>query len=267
MILKRVGIGRLRGATGEYAAGNGAAMRVAPLAFCLDPDDDVQRRTLRDACFITHRHDEAYIGGLVVVCAIRAIVFQNLQLDADFLPMIANSLPDSRVRDQIFAIAALPINLSVTEVAQRFGNSASVAESVPLALYAARQISDRSFIEVIEQAVAAGGDTDTIASIAGQVAGSYVGLEGIPQEYINRLPKSEAIDETVKRFAVAVTGALEPCGRLPYNHIVKPRESQSFNGHIQRGFNLLCAEKNFRSTELWLKDSDWGCFAFCLSWR
>ena len=31
------------GATGEYSAGNGAAMRIAPLAFVLDPDDYIER--------------------------------------------------------------------------------------------------------------------------------------------------------------------------------------------------------------------------------
>ena len=32
------------GATGEYSAGNGAAMRIAPLAFVLDPDDETEKK-------------------------------------------------------------------------------------------------------------------------------------------------------------------------------------------------------------------------------
>src|SRR4030095_7433995 len=35
----------LVGGKGERAASNGAAMRAAPLGFCLDPHDDAQRRT------------------------------------------------------------------------------------------------------------------------------------------------------------------------------------------------------------------------------
>ena len=52
----------LSGARGEYAAGNGAAMRAAPLAFFLDPAVDADRTRLRDIARITHHHDEAYVG-------------------------------------------------------------------------------------------------------------------------------------------------------------------------------------------------------------
>lgn len=41
----------------ERAAGTGAAMRIAPLAFLLDPLDPEQRVTLRDVCRITHHSD------------------------------------------------------------------------------------------------------------------------------------------------------------------------------------------------------------------
>ncbi|HEX3906224.1 MAG TPA: ADP-ribosylglycohydrolase family protein [Polyangia bacterium] len=43
----------LAGAKGERAAGNGAAMRSAPLAFLLDPADEAARRLLRDLSPIT----------------------------------------------------------------------------------------------------------------------------------------------------------------------------------------------------------------------
>ena len=45
---------------------DGAAMRLAPLAFVLDSDRDDDRRTIRDVCRITHRNDEAYVGGLAI---------------------------------------------------------------------------------------------------------------------------------------------------------------------------------------------------------
>src|SRR5579859_3391567 len=38
----------IAGARGEYSAGNGAAMRIAPLAFLLDPSDSRDRTILRD---------------------------------------------------------------------------------------------------------------------------------------------------------------------------------------------------------------------------
>src|SRR5436853_159411 len=44
----------LVGRKGEYAAGSGAAMRAAPLAFCLDPADPSDRQKIRDVSRITH---------------------------------------------------------------------------------------------------------------------------------------------------------------------------------------------------------------------
>ena len=58
------------GRKGEYAAGNGAAMRIAPIAFC----EEIQKSIIRDICIITHNNDEAYIGAFSVIIAIRSIL-------------------------------------------------------------------------------------------------------------------------------------------------------------------------------------------------
>ena len=50
------------GARGEYAAGNGAAMRIAPLASLLNPMDSQDRTLIRDVRRITHHSDEGYVG-------------------------------------------------------------------------------------------------------------------------------------------------------------------------------------------------------------
>lgn len=50
------------GARGEYAAGNGAAMRIAPLASLLNPMDSQDRTLIRDVRRITHHTDEGYVG-------------------------------------------------------------------------------------------------------------------------------------------------------------------------------------------------------------
>jgi ADP-ribosyl-[dinitrogen reductase] hydrolase len=119
----------LSGAKGERSAGNGAAMRIAPLAFVLDPADDAHRRTLRDVCRITHHHDEAYVGALAVVHAVRyasapGYLFPNL------LSEVASLLPDSQVRDRIARFAAFTPDVSPLQAADAWGSSGFVAESV-----------------------------------------------------------------------------------------------------------------------------------------
>jgi ADP-ribosylglycohydrolase len=68
----------LTGRQGERAAGNGAAMRIAPLAFVLDASLPESRRTIRDVCRITHRSDEAYAGALAVILEIQGLPLSQL---------------------------------------------------------------------------------------------------------------------------------------------------------------------------------------------
>jgi ADP-ribosylglycohydrolase len=94
----------------EPGGGNGAAIRIAPLAFVLDFRLPESRRTVRDVCRITHHSDEAYAGALTVGLAILGQPFSDL--------------PDTNVRDQIVAE-------NHHHRRGRFGNSDYVAESVP----------------------------------------------------------------------------------------------------------------------------------------
>ncbi|MFO0932278.1 MAG: ADP-ribosylglycohydrolase family protein [Planctomycetota bacterium] len=188
----------LSGAVGERAAGNGAAMRVAPLAFGLDPADDGDRRVLRDVVSITHRHDEAFVGAWAVVVAVREAA-AGASLDG-LLERVAAALPDSAVRDRLRAVDACG-RVTPAEAGARFGATGYVVDSVPIALLAARGAEDHPFEAVVASAVAAGGDTDTIASIAGQVAGAALGLRAVPEDLRARLDDREDVEATAAAFA------------------------------------------------------------------
>jgi ADP-ribosylglycohydrolase len=176
----------LSGAKGEWAAGNGAAMRVAPLAFLLDPHDERERTILRDVCRITHHHDEAYAGALAVTFAVRLASLPGYDF-SNVLADVAGRLPDSQVRDRIAQFATFGEDISPAQVADSWGSSGFVSESVPLAIFAAREVRRRSFTSVVQRAIEAGGDTDTIGSIAGQIAGAAIGSSDLPEDLVARL--------------------------------------------------------------------------------
>jgi ADP-ribosyl-[dinitrogen reductase] hydrolase len=189
------------------AAGNGAAMRIAPLAFHLDPRIEQDRQIIRDISRITHHNEEAYVGGLAVAIAIRSLAFAQAS-PTDLLEVVVQDLPDSRVRDRILALGVLRGDASVAGVGSEFGSSGYVVDSVPLALYAARSIDSNSLYDVLRNAIEAGGDTDTIASMAGQIAGAWLGLTRIQRELIDMLPDSSYIQRIAGEFAHKIqTGA------------------------------------------------------------
>lgn len=59
------------------------------------------------------------------------------------------------------------------------------AEAVPCAIYAFLSHVNKSFEELIPFAISLGGDTDTIASMAGSIAGAHFGFDSIPKAWID----------------------------------------------------------------------------------
>jgi len=189
----------LAGSRGEYAAGNGAAMRVAPLAFLLDPESQSDRALIRDVCRITHHNDEAYAGALAVVAAVRAAASGCWSRENSFFAIAARALPDCAVRDRINELASS--GLPVEKLPSRFGTSGWVVDSVPVALLCAQSVGEQPLSVVLAQAIELGSDTDTIASIAGQIAGAAAGLDAEHLRHVSNIPVTEDIDGIATRFA------------------------------------------------------------------
>lgn len=178
-------------------------MRIAPLAFLLDPADRQNRTLIRDICRITHHSDEAYVGALAVILAIRSILSGTWSREQSFLAVTVDELPDSAVRDRIQEL--LPLEISVSKVANRFGATGHVVDTVPLALYCAQFIASEPLPAVLARAISAGGDTDTIASIAGQLAGTVVGSAGVPPEFLTSISGGDELRAISEEFAEFVT--------------------------------------------------------------
>lgn len=173
---------RYAGSSGEYSAGNGAAMRVAPFAFW----SSRSREDIREACRITHKNEEAYTGALAVVLAIRAAIAGTWTTETTLFDILIPQLPDTRLRDRMMDIQKFGSEVGIKEVAV-LGNNGYVVNSVPLALFAASRVEHVGMQHMFEEIIAAGGDTDTNASIAGQVAGALSGPTKIPAALLQKL--------------------------------------------------------------------------------
>lgn len=167
-------------------------MRIAPLAFLLDPVNPDHRVVIRDVSRITHHSEEAYVESLAVLLANYSVLLGAWSPQRTFLALTLDNLPDSAVRDRIEQLAHA--QLPAAEVAARFGASGHVVDTVPLALYCAQSIASNDLSDVLAMTIGAGGDTDTIASTAGQLAGTVVGVAGVPSHL---LPTIQGVDNVV----------------------------------------------------------------------
>ncbi len=188
----------LVGRKGEYAAGNGAAMRIAPVAFW----KDISNQTIREICFITHKNDEAYVGALSIVIAIKSILSGEWTGKENLLEIIIDQIPDTKIRDRIIEINKIQNTRSLKEIGE-LGNNGYVVNSVPLALVAANKIQEIGLERMFNEIVLIGGDTDTNCSIAGQISGTLLGINNIPNELLIKLKQLKEYDwikNTVEKF-------------------------------------------------------------------
>ena len=60
--------------------------------------------------------------------------------------------------------------------------------------------STHNFRDAVVASGNVGGDTDSVAAVAGGIAGSFYGFRSIPKEWISALPELERLDAFVERF-------------------------------------------------------------------
>jgi poly(ADP-ribose) glycohydrolase ARH3 len=171
--------GRLFG--GQGSLGNGAAMRIAPVAvrFCEDPERLVEEA--ERSAVVTHSHPLGVEAAVVQAVAIGAALRGGAIIAAAMEAARTDEL--WRALNRVAEFRATPP--APREVAEALGNTSAGPQSVPAALYAAT--AHGAFEEAVTFAVACGGDTDTIAAMAGAVSGAQLGADAIPARWLDAL--------------------------------------------------------------------------------
>lgn len=193
---------------GQGSWGNGAAMRVTPVAlFAREVHGamDLARRT----AVVTHAHPLAIDGAAVQAGAIALA----METPAD-LPLRAATLlgrlrilaREGRMADQLARLADIAADEpEPAVVARQLGNGVDALSSVPAAIAAALLAGGHTTGDAMEGAIrfaiAVGGDTDTIASMAGAIVGAHLGAESVPQAWIRRLEGADRLIQLADRLA------------------------------------------------------------------
>lgn len=175
--------------------GNGAAMRIAPLAIFLHQRVGPEQipQWAAESAEVTHPNQKAIDGAIaVVLCLIGAL--DGLAPKANIetiLPAIRS--PEFRAKlGQVYDWIASDSGPSAKEAKKVIGAGTAAVESVPVALYIGLKGARGPLSSILDSSTGGGGDTDTIGAMAGAIWGAHNGLNAIPKEYVER---TEGIDE------------------------------------------------------------------------
>jgi ADP-ribosylglycohydrolase len=186
----------------SYSRGtsNGAAMRVAAAGLCCPNNLDKALNTAIIMSKPSHGTQHAYAGAGAIACGIAKAMMENSDIFAVLKACIygaengeriglieARVASGSNVRFKIIkaieiAISAHSMEETLEKLEYEIGNDGSIQVSVADAIGIFTK-AEGDPIRTILGGANIGGDTDTIACIAGMLAGAYSGFSSLPPEW------------------------------------------------------------------------------------
>lgn len=200
--------------TGSF--GNGGAMRISPIALYFHNNYAGMVEAAKKSTEITHTHQLGINGALLQCIAVHQSLQADPKVSLDVYKFLADldekmkQIEDRNVpsrnsdedpfpyKTQLQMIKQLlqadkpddPIRIE--EIIGVLGNTVNALYSVPTAIYCFLKAHtgfpevkcDNIFRRAIQYACAMGGDTDTIASMAGAITGAYYGEEIISENLV-----------------------------------------------------------------------------------
>lgn len=176
---------------GQGSYGNGAAMRVAPVALWAFPEVEDAAVLAGETAKTTHTHPAGVEGAVIqAVAAVHALREDVLQ--ASLLRELESRVETDEFRPRLKSLRDCLEARDDDRARLHLGNCVSAQTSVLTALYCFLVSDD--FEQAIVKAVCMGGDTDTIAAMAGALAGARFGLGGIPDIWAQVEAKDHLVD-------------------------------------------------------------------------
>lgn len=181
--------------SGVYSAGNGPAMRAGIIGATYGHDENRMAELVKASTVITHTDEAAYYGSLAVAVAAHQSAVGEWEGEAYLERLKRILLETDEKSEKLLELAEKAIISGqsgektadfVQNLGFRKGVSGYINCTVPAALQA-WQKHRTALIPALVELIECGGDTDTVAAIAGSIIGAGVGPEGIGQASLEGL--------------------------------------------------------------------------------
>lgn len=181
----------------EEDNGNGSLMRILPLVFYLDKEEDIEfiYQTVKAVSSITHGHFRSVFACFIYVIFVIELIkgkdkkeaYHHVQKIALEYAEIQNFNPKE------IELFQRILKYDISKYSEdEIKSSGYVLHSLEASLWCF--LNSENYSEAVLKAVNLGGDTDTTGAITGGIAGIYYGFETIPDEWISELVRKKDIE-------------------------------------------------------------------------
>lgn len=197
------------GGQSEFDNGNGSLMRILPLLFYLQSRfgdhftvEDEAFTIIHNVSKLTHAHKRSFIA-CGIYLSIASFILQGENLKASVKLGIQEALAHYQ-KDEAFTKEWTHFaRISREDFSQlpedSIYSSGYVVDTLEAAVWCLLNTS--SYQDCVLKAVNLGEDTDTVAAVAGGLAGLYYGYDKIPANWLATLVKRKEIEELCERFS------------------------------------------------------------------
>lgn len=196
--------------------GCGGVMRVAPIGLYYSPEKlPIQQIDLMGAqqAALTHGHPLGYLPAAGLVHIVNKCLYEpDLSLAEIVNDMIAvvPEIPEMKEISPAYctvfkelmekAVALAAADLPDLEAIHQLGEGWVGEEALAIAVYCALKHAD-DFDAALIASVNHKGDSDSTGAVTGNILGAYLGIDGIPDKYKEKLELVDVIEKVANRLA------------------------------------------------------------------
>ena len=194
------------GISDEYANENGALIRMLPVAAYIyltrgNNFDNDAMKIVHEITALTHAHPRTLIA-CGIYCLIAAEIFDGQNLQVAFSNGVDKAKnfysTQENFQGEWFHYEFLTDKNFAATPAKNIVSRVYVIDNLKAALWCL--LNTDNYKDLILKAVNLGGDTDTVAAIAGGLAGAFYGVEQIPQSWLDVLKKKDYLQKISADF-------------------------------------------------------------------
>lgn len=191
------------GGTTSNSNGNGSLMRILPIAFRCYKDllneETVAKTLIEEISALTHAHLRSKMACFLYSAIIAHLLAGETKKEAmingvhSFKKMYETETNELPYYERLFDVESFQ-NKHEDEIE----SSGYVVHTLEAALWCF--LNSDNYQECVLKAVNLGDDSDTVAAIAGGLAGLYYGYDALPQTWVQQIANKEWVDQLIDSF-------------------------------------------------------------------